>query len=281
MFIRVSILLFLIGCNVSVSQAGLFGDSKAREQVGTLRSQVDEMEARIEKMEETLKNQALLELYTQVETLGSEFGELRGQIEILNNQNELLQKRQRDFYIDLDNRLRRIEDPNAPPVLESSDLSTGSETSSASIDSRSPPQQKLVQEPMPITNVEPAGAAEKSAYEAAFKLFKNGDYLGSISQFETFLSNYPASSLAPGAAYWVGNAHYALRDFLGAITAQNKLISIYPNSAKVPDALLNIASSQHEMADSAAAKATLEDLIARYPHSDVAEKAKHRLANLR
>tara|TARA_R110002073_G_scaffold324105_1_gene501872 strand:- start:278 stop:1093 length:816 start_codon:yes stop_codon:yes gene_type:complete len=268
MLMRVFLLLFLFGCNVSY--AALFGDDKAREQISALNNQVDEMQTRIAKMEETLKSKGLLRLYTQVETLELELGKLRGQVEVLSNDNALLQKRQKDFYIDLDNRLRRIEDPNAPVVTESSDSATSSAT---------PIQEStVVTEPSSVNNLEPASPVENSVYEVAHNAFKNGDFAGAISQFEIFLENYPKSSLAPSAAYWIGNAHYALRDFQKAIDAQNKLISVYPDSTKIPDALLNIASSQQETVGSKAAKATLKDLIERYPFSDAAEKAKRRLA---
>ena len=127
----------------------------------------------------------------------------------------------------------------------------------------------------------PAGPAENSAYKEAYDLFKNGEYANAIAQFESFLGNYPQSNLAPGAAYWVGNARYALRDYQLAIDAQRKLISTYPDSSKVPDAFLNIASSQQEMGDSKASKHTLENLLAKYPNSDAAKKAKQRLANIK
>ncbi len=277
MITRTFLLLILFGCNVSY--AGLFGDDKAREQISDLRGQVEQMEARIFKIEETLSSQGLLELYTQLETLGLEVSKLNGQIEVLTNQSELLQKRQKDFYIDLDNRLRRIEDPDAPIGSGSRDMSFASEEPSpeysmlpAQADSPEPT------EPLSSVNDEPAGPDENSAYDQAYNLFRSGDYLSAISRFEAFVANYPESSLAPAAAYWIGNAHYALRDFHQSIDAQKKLVSVYPNSTKIPDALLNIASSQQEMGDKAAAKATLQDLITRYPFSDAAEKAKRRLA---
>jgi tol-pal system protein YbgF len=278
MFARAFLLLFLMGCNVSY--AGLFGDGKAREQISVLQGQVEQMEARIAKMEETLNSQGLLELYTQVETLGREMGELRGQIEVLTNQNELLQKRQRDFYIDLDNRLRRIEDPNAPIGSGSQDMLFAPEVPSQDSAMMSAPvvSPESSPEPSPITNTEPASPDENSAYDQAYNLFRNGDYSGAILRFEAFVASHPESNLAPAAAYWIGNAHYALRNFSQSIDAQNKLILTYPSSAKIPDALLNIASSQQEMGEKAAAKATLQDLIARYPFSDAADKAKRRLA---
>jgi tol-pal system protein YbgF len=274
---RTLLLLFLFGYNVS--HAGLFGDDKAREQINDLRGQVEQMQVQVTKIEETLNSQGLVELYTQVETLGLEVSKLNGQIEVLVNQSELLQKRQKDFYIDLDNRLRRIEDPDAPIGSGTRDMPYASEEpptdysmlpaelpSSAPIDSSS------------TVNVESAGQDENSAYDHAYNLFKNGDYVSAISRFESFINNYPESSFAPAAAYWIGNAHYALRNFQQSIDAQKKLISFYPNSSKIPDALLNIASSQQEMGDKVAARSTLQDLITRYPLSDAADKAKRRLA---
>jgi len=299
MLIRAFFLLFLLNCNVSY--ASFFGDSEAREQIDALRKQVKEMEARIARMDQALNSQALLELYTQVETLGLELGKLNGQIEMLSNDNALLQKRQRDFYIDLDNRLRQIEQPGshtpsphsepqnsprsktapslnehatAPPTNNESTpepLSAEGVNSSGSIDLG----------PLSANELAPPGPAENDAYKEAYDSFRNGDYTNAIAQFEGVLENYPQSSLAPGAAYWIGNARYALRDYQLAIDAQKRLISKYPDSNKVPDALLNIATSQFEMGDRKAGRKTLENLLASYPHSEAAGKAKQRLANIR
>jgi tol-pal system protein YbgF len=309
MLIRAFCLLLLIGS--STAQAGLFGDDKARDQIEALRQQVAQLEARIAQMEATLKGEALVEMYTQVETLGLELGKLRGQIEVLNNDNASLQKRQRDFYIDLDNRLRQIEQPGAPPPTYTDPAAGAAESSSGAtapadeiIDA--PHGTRITTHPQPVENpaatqasappdnaaaetviaaipgqsLQPAGATEKQFYDAAYRQFVSGDYAGARSQFQAFLEHHPQSNLAPSAAYWIGNAHYALRDFQQAIAAQRNLIARYPDSAKVPDAMLNIASSQTELADRKAARQTLEELIARYPFSGAAEKAKQRLSRL-
>ncbi len=299
MLIRAFFLLLLMSCNISY--AALFGDDEAREQIQVLRKQVSEMEARIAKMEQALNSQALLELYAQVETLGLELGKLNGQIEMLSNDNTLLQKRQRDFYIDLDNRLREIEQPNKR-VPSSSTPPKSSPHSMATPPSKEPaaaPPAAAVITPEAAATEETVAAAqpdsgallasalvppspvENNAYKEAFNFFKNGDYASAIGQFESFLENYPQSNLAPGAAYWIGNARYALRDYRMAIDAQRKLISKYPDSLKASDAFLNIASSQYEMGDSKASKHTLEDLVAKYPQSEAAKKAKQRLANVK
>jgi len=320
-----ALLLLIIAGNpfllANHAYAGLFDDEEARKQIasqqaliGDLRGQGLVLEARIAKLEETLKNQALVDLYTQVETLKLDLNKLRGQIEVLSNENEIAQKRQKDFYIDLDNRLRRIEQPGVavtPPILTAPTatmappvrstvvavappspispvpvISAAPATSAASITIPAIlPGAKTAIAPAPvpppvIANTAPT-EAEGRAYEMAYSLFKIGNYQGAIAGFQNFRKSYPASSLAPSAVYWIGNAYYALRDFKNAISTQLNLVSTYPDSNKVPDALLNIASSQQEMNDNAAAKKTLETLVIKYPVSDAAEKAKRRLANFK
>lgn len=90
------------------SLAGLFDDEKAREQIDLLQKQTQAMEARIAGMEELLKSNALIEIYSQVEGFKTELGRLTGQIEVLTEENKLLRKQQKDFYLDLDNRLNQL-----------------------------------------------------------------------------------------------------------------------------------------------------------------------------
>ena len=299
MLIRVFLLLLLLSCNVSY--ASLFGDNEAREQITALRKQVSEMEARIVKMEQVLNNQGLLDLYSKVETLGAEVNRLNGQIETLNNENSLLQKRQKDFYIDLDNRLRTFEESGAKPGLpyspsknsprsmiepspeeSAADVAASNEAENANItpqESAPSSSSDAVNKPIVANELISPTSVENDAYKQAYVLFKNGDYVTAIKQFEEFLVHYPNSSLAPGAAYWIGNSRYALRDYQLAIDAQRKLINTYPDSLKAPDAFLNIATSQQELGDRQASQRTLEDLVAKFPHSDAAQKAKQRLAN--
>ncbi|HNC41979.1 MAG TPA: tol-pal system protein YbgF, partial [Nitrosomonas sp.] len=238
---------FLVVALLLVSKpsiAGLFGDEKAREQIDLLQKQTQAMEARIAGMEELLKSNALIELYSQVEGFKIELGKLTGQIEVLTEENKLLRKQQKDFYLDLDNRLNQVESEGS---RESGNTSLGEPDSSTALPSEIEMTAQTVD------------GSEREAYQTGYNLFREGDYLAAISHFEQFLKQYASSSLAPGAAYWIGNAHYALRNFQEAISAQQRVIDQYPKSAKAPDALLNIASSQLEIPDVSAAKKTLEN----------------------
>ena len=248
------------------SLAGLFDDEKAREQIDLLQKQTQAMEARIAGMEELLKSNALIEIYSQVEGFKTELGKLTGQIEVLTEENKLLRKQQKDFYLDLDNRLNQVESGGS---RDSGTVPLGEPDSSTALSSEIE------------TTAQSVGVSEREAYQAGYNLFREGDYLAAISHFDQFLKQYASSGLAPGAAYWIGNAHYALRNFNEAISAQQRVIDHYPKSTKAPDALLNIASSQLEIPDVSAAKKTLENLIQKYPNSEAAGKAKKRLASLK
>src|SRR5678815_4989844 len=96
------------------------------------------------------------------------------------------------------------------------------------------------------------------AYEAAQSQRRNGNYQGAIAAFQTFLAQYPKSTLAHRAQYWIGDSYFNLRDYRSAIASQQKLIATYPDSASAPDAPLNIASSQAEWGDSANARKTMD-----------------------
>jgi tol-pal system protein YbgF len=248
--------------------AGLFDDEIARKQIAEqqkrvdeLRQQTDGMAARLGKIEDDARAQPVLALASEIEKLREEMRSLRGQIEVLGNTIEGVSKRQRDMYVDLDQRLRRFEQPGAaiaPPA--------GAETA------------KPAAAPSATATV---SVDENETYERAQGQRRIGNYQGAITAFQGFVAKYPKSTLAPRAQYWIGDSYFNLRDFKNAIASQQKLLASYPDSASVPDALLNMASSQLEAGDTATARKTMDSLIARYPSSEAAEKARRRVANLR
>lgn len=255
--------------------AGLFDDEIARKQIAEqqkrveeLRQQSDGLTARLGKIEEDAKAQPVLALASEIEKLREEMRSLRGQIEVLGNTIEGVSKRQRDMYVDLDQRLRRFEQPGAaiaPAAAGSAPAAAGAEAPKAAAAT-----------PGTATSVD-----ENEAYERAQGQRRIGNYQGAITAFQGFVAKYPKSTLAPRAQYWIGDSYFNLRDFRNAIASQQKLIAAYPDSSSVPDALLNMASSQLEAGDTAAARKTMDNLIARYPSSDAAEKARRRVTNLR
>jgi len=249
---------------------GLFDDNEARRRVEALRQQLVEqnrlIEERMTKVETAVAGatdrSAMLDLASQIEALRGDIAKMRGQLEVATNQIEVADKRQKDLYLDIDTRIRKLEQANEQAALL---------------------QQQQQQQAQPPGGTQPAEsqqAGEMRAYQAALDQFKLGNYPLAVSAMQGFLVTYPNSSLAPNAQYWIGMAHSGQRDYKSAIAAQRKLLASWPDSEKAPDALLSIASSQETMGDRRNAQKTLEEVIQRYPKSSAAASAKQRLAAL-
>jgi len=272
------------------ARAALWDDEEARrriEQTNLRVAQVQkQLEDRIAALELQLKNQGLVELFSQVELLKSDIARLRGQIEVLNHEQDQLQKRQRDLYIDLDSRLRRLEGgPGAsvPPAASAAPAPGPVATAPPAPGpaAAAPPASAAVPgsaAPASVAGAADAAAIEQRAYDVALDQFKAGNYAAAIASFNAFVKNYGKSLLAPSAYYWIGNSQFALKDYRAAIATQRQLVAAFPGNPKVPDALLNIATSQFELGDGASSRRTLEELIAKHPQSDAAVKARQRLA---
>jgi tol-pal system protein YbgF len=257
--------------------AGLFDDDEARRQINALRQELSQQgkdnEARIARLEESIRNIGVVELVRQLDQMNAEIARLRGQIEVLQNENQQLQKRQRDFYLDLDSRLKPLEGGGKAPAA-TVDPGT-SPPASPTTGAASPPNTAA------RTPTRDEQARELKAYDAASNLFRRNDFAGAIDSFKKFLGDYPQSQLASNAQYWIGISYANLKDYRNALAAQEQVVVKHPQSPKAPDALLAIAAIQAEQGDTGSARNTLEDIIARFPSSDAAGKARTRLAGMR
>src|SRR3990170_4105906 len=98
------VLLLLALCVAAPAQAGLFADDEARKQI-------QQLEERVLKLEDDAdrQNKSLMDLQGQIEALNREIRNLRGQNEELARGLQDAEKREKDFYVDLDTRLRHFE----------------------------------------------------------------------------------------------------------------------------------------------------------------------------
>ena len=252
------------------AQAGLFDDDEARRRIELLRQELMQQgkdnEARIARLEESIRNIGVIELVRQLEQINAEMARLRGQLEVLGNENQQIQKRQRDFYLDLDSRLRRLEG-GGTAASTTAPVDTGVGLGTTASANATPPR----------TPTRDDQAREIKAYDAASNLFRRNDFPSAADAFRAFVKDFPASPLASNAHYWIGISYANMRDYRAALAAQEELLAKYPQSPKAPDALLAIAAIQSEQGDSGSARNTLEDIIARFPTSEAAGKARTRL----
>lgn len=256
-------LILLVSCFAAPAQAGLFSDDEARGQIRQIEERVLKLEARAPKLEDrALKleeaarqhTQSSMDLQGQIEALNTEIRKLRGQNEELAHGLQDAEKREKDFYVDLDTRLRHFE----------------------SIEEAAAEKAALPVAPTPVDPSDPA--SENRAFEAAYGLFKNGSHADAVGAFREFLAKYPESAHVPNANYWLGNAKLALKDYKGALGVYQGLLKAFPDTPKAAEALLNIAGCQQELKQNAESRKTLKQLITKYPASEAAAKAKKLLA---
>ena len=251
-------LMLLAACLAAgQSQAGLLTDDEARKQI-------KELEGRISQLEETEKQRArtLIDMQAQMDAMSEEVRKLQGRNEELQHNLQDAEKRQKDFYVDLDSRLRRLEAgvPQPGPAA-------------------STPAASGVEAPATPAPIDPV--AENHDFDAAYALYKSGKQQASIAAFQDFLTKYPGSTLAPNAYYRMGAAYYGLKDYKNAVNSYLTAASKYPASGIAPSALLGAAISYQESGDVDDAKKTLKQIIMNYPDNPIAPRAKKRLDSLK
>ncbi|MDR5772462.1 MULTISPECIES: tol-pal system protein YbgF [unclassified Caballeronia] len=224
------------------AHAGVFDDNEARKAVLDLRTKTDSLGNQLSAAQRTILDQS-----NRIDQLNQQVATLRGQNEDLGNQVATLQKQQKDYYADLDTRLKKFE-----PQQQTIDGVSGA--------------------------VQPG---ETEAFNAASTEFRNGDYKNAATSFKAFVSKYPQSPYQPTAQYWLGNALYAQRDYKGSTAVWQNLVKTYPTHPRAPEALLAIANNQIEQGQKAAAKQTLQQIISQYSGTEVAQSAQSKMSQVK
>lgn len=250
--------LLLALCVAAPAQAGLFSDDEAHKKIQQLEARVLLLEEALLKQEATAEQQtrSLLDLLGQIDALNNEIRKLHGQNEELAHGLQNAEKREKDFYVDLDTRLRRFEP-----------------TEGVAPDTSNPSAEQPPLDPHDIS-------AQNRAFEAAYGLFKGGSHANAALAFQEFLNKYPDSVHVSNAHYWLGKALFALDDYQGALDTYQGLLKAFPTH-KAADVLLGIAECQQALEQNASAKKTLKQLIAKYPSSEAALKAEELLATIK
>lgn len=218
-----------------------------------------EIDNRLVRVERMVDNEGLMTLAGQVEQLQRENAVLRNEIELLRNALDQAGERQRQTYLDIDQRMQAMEQKASAearssaskPVLEGGSLEPG-------------------QLPVP-------GGGDRANYQAAFELLKQGRYDQASLAFRQFLAAFPDSNLSDNAQYWLAESYYVTQKFKQALPEFETVISKYPQSRKVPDALLKMGYCNYELKRYEAARKALSTVVQDYAETTAARLAGQRL----
>jgi tol-pal system protein YbgF len=217
---------------------------------------MNDLDARVQRIERVLTNQSLLELAQRIDALQSDVRNLRGEVELLQNQSEGGKAQTRSLYGDLEKRIAALETLGGVGGAMGG-MAPGSAAPAVG-----------------------SAAGEQAAYDAAFNSLKGADYPKAIQGFQGFLAAYPSSPLASNAQYWLGEAYYVTREYDAAMAAFRKVTTDWPDSRKAPDALVKVGFTQAALGRGGDARATLEEVTRRFPGTEAATLATDRLKRM-
>ncbi len=244
-----------------------------------------ELEERIQQLERRLDSRSLVNLMEQVSSLQRELQELRGEIEVQTYSMERLEKRQRDLYLDIDRRLHQLEAGGAPSPSDAPGATGLVPGPAGGVPSFAAPVPDPGRGPGSAAGGTASAALnpaeERKAYDRALEQLKEGRYPEASAAFQTFLQEYPGSSYADNAQYWLGEVYYVTRDFQSALSEFAKVVDSYPDSSKIADAKLKIGYIQYELKDWKKAKDILAQVVQTYPGTTTARLAQERLDRMK
>ena len=287
--------VLVAACSVLPMQAQAFEDSDARRAILQIRTQLKEINALIEseikaigaridsgtktinaridnqieqlarRIDTKADDKKVNTLFTDLEKLRSELraevAELRGQVEIMNNELAKSQQKIDKLSNDLANDARRTKDLHK------------------NLDER---LSKLEPRRQAIDGVEhEVTQTEQKIFDEAAALLKRKDFTGAAQAFTIFLQRFPGSGYSAQAYYLLGSSYLSAEDCKNAIPALQTVVNRYGMTQRAPDAMLNLAICHDDLDDPNAARSTLEALIKRYPESTAAKNARSKLNALK
>jgi tol-pal system protein YbgF len=214
---------------------------------------MNDLDARVQRIERVLTNQSLLELAQRLDALQADVRSIRGEVELLQNQTEGGKTATRNLYSDLEKRLAALETLGGVGAAPASGA----------------------------TSVPVAGASEQATYDAGMSALRSGNYDKAVTTFREVVTNYPNGDLAANAQFWMGESYYTKGDLESAVTAYRKVLSDWPGSRKAPDAMVKLGYSLSDLKRTGEARSTLEEVVRKYPGTNAAQLAADRLKRLK
>jgi tol-pal system protein YbgF len=210
---------------------------------------MNDLDARVQRIERVLTNQSLLELAQRIDALQGDLRTIRGEVEMLQNETAGGKTQSRNLYSDLEKRLAALETLGGVGGAPGSAVPAG-------------------------------GGSEQASYDAGMAALRAGSYDKAISTFGEVVTNYPNGDLASNAQFWIGESYYTKGDLENAITAYRKVLATWPDSRKAPDAMVKLGFSQSDLKRTSEARKTLDEVVRKYPGTTAAQLAADRLKRL-
>lgn len=123
-------------------------------------------------------------------------------------------------------------------------------------------------------------ASEQGDFDAAIAAYKDGDFTGSVTKFDSFLQTYPGGPLTGDVHYWRAEALASQGDWSNAARGFLESFSGSPKATVAPKALLRLGVSLAQLDQTEDACLTLGEVEKRYPSAGEVEDARSEMSGL-
>lgn len=218
--------------------------------------------ATLERMSQA-RNDSRIELQQQVQSLTSDVATLRGQLEEQQHQLQQMVNRQRDLYQEIDQLQQQLQNGNNVAGTSAANANAGSDdaaTDTTDISSASPTED------------------EHDAYERAVNLvLKDRRYDQASKAFAEFIKQYPDSSYASNAHYWLAQLQYTQGQLDDAKSSFQTVVDKFPKSPKRAESIFKLGLIAQQQGDTDKATALFKRVLKEYPGTSSARLAQGQL----
>lgn len=241
---------------------------------------------RLDRLERLLeaRTQGQTAMMEQLGRLQREVSELRGMTEEHAFQLDQIVQRQRDIYQELDRLSQQIRSGGGSGgsgsgsgagtgLAGAGGSGSGLAGSGAGGSGTSAPTL-----PVQISD----DASENQAYDRAVRLvLQDRRYDQAIPEFQAFLQQYPNSSYAGNAHYWLGQLFYAQENYDQAVPHFQRVVNDFRDSNKRADCILKLGMIAQSRGNASEARRLFEQVRSEYAGSTEAGMAARQLEQLR
>ena len=240
--------------------------------ISALRADVDKLQTRLDSLEKDVAD-TTRDLRKNQADLGADFGSVRDNVQTMRGQVEEMHKefsgvgKGQNLKTRLDDMAFRIGYLENFLGIARKESTNGAKVEGVGVGAAE-------------ATAEPKNDVE-AAYNACYRLFKEGQYVKAREEFVKFLKQYPKTAFSDNAQFWIGETWYVEDKFERAIVEYQKVVKDYPNGDKVPYALLKQGMAFQKLGDKASARIVYNQVIKKYPQTNQARVAKAKLSELK
>ena len=121
--------------------------------------------------------------------------------------------------------------------------------------------------------------AGKTQFDKAMSYYNDQDYVNAIIEFEKLLNDFPNSTYADDAQYYLALSYKHLYYYNSAILEFENFLSVYTYSAFADDAQFNMGECYYALGNYSQAQIEYQKVIDDYPSSDLADDSQYSMSH--